>query len=80
MTNKVDIKSPLPGVFYRKPSPDSAAFKNDGDPVTAQDVIGLIEVMKSFHEVRAGTAGTIYFLVDDNEAVMAGQTLAEIRQ
>jgi acetyl-CoA carboxylase biotin carboxyl carrier protein len=80
MTDKVDIKSPLPGVFYRKPSPESAPFKNDGDPVKAQDVIGLIEVMKSFHEVRAGAAGAIQFLVEDNDAVMAGQALAEIRQ
>ncbi|MBI5260750.1 MAG: biotin carboxyl carrier domain-containing protein [Bradyrhizobium sp.] len=76
-----DIKSPLPGVFYRKPSPDSAPFKNDGDAVAADDVVGLIEVMKSFHEVRAGIAGaSIRFVVDDADAIMAGQTLAEVQQ
>lgn len=78
---KADIKSPLPGLFYRKPSPDSAPFKNDGDPVAAEDVVGLIEVMKSFHEVRAGIAGAaIRFVVDDADAVMAGQTLAEVKR
>lgn len=77
--SKLDVKSPLPGVFYRKPSPDSAPFKNDGDAVAADDVIGLVEVMKSFHEVRAGVAGAaIRFLVEDADAVMAGQTLAEV--
>ncbi|MGE3831394.1 MAG: biotin/lipoyl-containing protein, partial [Parvibaculaceae bacterium] len=45
------ILSPLPGTFYRKPSPDKPAYKNDGDSVSEGDVIGLIEVMKSFNEV-----------------------------
>jgi len=43
------------------------------------DVIGLIEVMKSFHEVKAEFAGTIVkFVADNEEPVMAGQPLAEI--
>lgn len=79
MTQTTDVKSPLPGVFYRKPSPDSAPFKSDGDAVAADDVIGLIEVMKSFHEVRAGASGAITFAVEDGDAVMAGQKLAELR-
>ncbi|WP_315834026.1 acetyl-CoA carboxylase [Bradyrhizobium prioriisuperbiae] len=78
---KADIRSPLPGVFYRRPSPDSAPFKSDGDPVVTDDVIGIIEVMKSFHEVRAEVAGTaIRFVIDDADAVMAGQTIAEVQQ
>ncbi len=43
------------------------------------DVIGLIEVMKSFNEVHADQAGTLTaFLTDDEEPVMAGQPLAEL--
>ncbi|MCV3205300.1 acetyl-CoA carboxylase [Mesorhizobium sp. YC-39] len=77
--SKAEIKSPLPGMFYRRPSPDSAPFKNDGDSVSAADVIGVVEVMKSFHEVTAGIDGkAIRFLVDDADAVMAGQALAEV--
>ena len=45
------ILSPLPGTFYRRPSPDQPNFKSVGDAVAVGDVIGLIEVMKSFHEV-----------------------------
>ena len=75
----IEIKSPLPGVFYRKPSPESAPFKNDGDAVAADDVIGLVEVMKSFHEVKAGVAGkNIRFIVDDADAIMAAQVIAEV--
>lgn len=73
------LLSPLPGTFYRKPSPDAPAYKNVGDPVAVGDVIGLIEVMKSFNEVKAEQAGTITaFLADDEEPVMAGQPLAEL--
>jgi biotin carboxyl carrier protein len=77
--SKAEIMTPLPGMFYRRPSPDSPAFKNDGDSVAANDVIGLIEVMKSFHEVTAGVDGaSIRFLVEDGDAVMAGEVLAEV--
>lgn len=73
------LLSPLPGTFYRKPSPDAPAYKSVGDVVAEGDVIGLIEVMKSFNEVRADQAGTlIAFLADDEEPVMAGQPIAEL--
>ena len=73
------LLSPLPGTFYRKPAPDKPVYKNEGDTVSAGDVIGLIEVMKSFTEVKAEVAGRIVkFLADNEEPVMAGQPLAEI--
>jgi len=73
------ILSPLPGTFYRKPAPDKPAFKEVGDTVAVGDVIGLIEVMKSFNEVTADQAGTITgFPADDEEPVMAGQPLVEL--
>lgn len=73
------ILSPLPGTFYRKPSPDKPSFKEVGDSVAVGDVVGLIEVMKSFNEVVADQAGTITaFAVDDEEPVMAGQPLIEL--
>lgn len=75
---KQEIRSPLPGTFYRKPSPDAAPFKADGDGVSVGEVIGLIEVMKTFHEVHADCAGTITFAADDNEPIMAGQAIAEV--
>jgi biotin carboxyl carrier protein len=72
------LLSPLPGTFYRRPAPDKPAYKNDGDMVTKGEVIGLIEVMKSFTEVKAEAAGKIRFVADNEEPVMAGQPLAEI--
>ena len=73
------ILSPLPGTFYRKPAPDKPPFKAEGDQVALGEVIGLIEVMKSFIEVQADAAGQIVkFAVDDEVPVMAGQLLVEV--
>lgn len=73
------ILSPLPGTFYRRPAPDQPVYKAEGDAVAVGEVIGLVEVMKSFNEVQATAAGKIVkFLVENEDAVMAGQPLAEI--
>lgn len=74
-----EILSPLPGTFYRRPAPDQPAYKEEGDAIAAGDVIGLVEVMKSFHEVKADAPGTVTrFLVANEDPVMAGQPLVEI--
>ncbi len=73
------LLSPLPGTFYRRPAPDKPMYKNEGDAVAVGDVIGLIEVMKSFTEVKAEATGIISkFLADSEEPVMAGQPLMEV--
>jgi biotin carboxyl carrier protein len=74
-----DLQSPLPGTFYRRPSPDAPPFKEVGSTVKEGEVVGLIEVMKQFSEVQADAAGTITaFLVEDAEPVEAGQALLRI--
>jgi biotin carboxyl carrier protein len=74
-----ELLAPLPGVFYRKPAPDKPPYKSEGDIVAVGDVIGLIEVMKSFVEVQAEASGKIVrFVVGDEEPIMAGQLLLEM--
>ncbi len=69
----------MPGTFYRRPDPESDPYVEEGDQVSAGDTVGLIEVMKSFHEVKAEEEGTIArFLVENEEAVDAGQDLVEM--
>ncbi|HKY93935.1 MAG TPA: acetyl-CoA carboxylase [Kiloniellales bacterium] len=73
------ILSHLPGTFYRKPAPDKPPYKQEGDKVAPGDVCGLIEVMKSFHEVLCEEHGRILrFLVENEAAVQAGDPLAEL--
>ena len=73
------VKAQMPGTFYRRPDPDSDFYVKEGGSVSAGDTVGLIEVMKSFHEVKAEEDGTVSrFLVENEAAVDAGQDLLEM--
>ena len=69
------IKSPLPGTFYRRPSPEADPYVSEGDVLGAGDVVGLIEIMKTFHEVheRRGRRRVARFLVENEDLVDVGQ-------
>ena len=62
------VLSPLPGIFYRRPAPEKPPYKQDGDKVAIGDVIGLVEVMKQFTEIKADAGGKIVRFLVDNEA------------
>ncbi|WP_417436803.1 acetyl-CoA carboxylase [Idiomarina abyssalis] len=73
----IEIISPLPGVFYRRPAPDSDVLANEGDQVESTTVIGIIEVMKQFSDLTAEKKGTlIRFCIEDSESVEPGQVIA----
>lgn len=75
-----DIQSPVPGTFYHKPSPDEPPYKEEGDAVASGETIGLVEVMKSFIEVKAESDGTFGGYEAENEAeVSAGDVLATLK-
>ena len=75
-SNLVEIKSPMIGTFYRKPSPDKDAFVNVGDNVNVGDVICVVEAMKLFNEIESEVSGKIVkVLVDDNSPIEYDQPL-----
>lgn len=79
MNNQQIIISPVPGVFYRKPSPTEPEYVTEGQEVKAGDIIGLIEVMKNFYEIKAEQDGIVECFVAENEDVVdAGQEIAII--
>lgn len=73
------IVSPLPGTFYTQPSPEEPVYKTEGDAVAVGDTIGLVEVMKTFIEIKSEVAGTfVSYALESGSAVTAGQVLAEL--
>jgi acetyl-CoA carboxylase biotin carboxyl carrier protein len=73
------ILSPLPGTFYRRPAPDKPPYKEVGDSVAAGDIVGLVEVMKTFYEVKAESAGKITkFHIQNEDAIQAGEPIADL--
>ena len=73
------LKSHLPGTFYRRPDPQSDPYVSEGDTVKPGDVVGLVEIMKSFHEIHSDTDGRVVrFLVENEDLVDAGQDIIEL--
>ena len=73
------ITAPLTGVFYRSASPQSPPFVQPGSIVAVGDVIGLIEAMKLFNEIRSTKNGRVRRVVAENgQLVRAKQPLVEL--
>lgn len=72
----IEIKSPMIGTFYRKPSPDKANFVDVGSEVKVGDTVCVIEAMKLFNEIESEISGKIVkVLVDDSTPVEFDQPL-----
>ena len=72
----IEIKSPIIGTFYRKPSPDKPFFVEVGDSVSSDSVVCVIEAMKLFNEIESEVSGKIVkVLVEDSTPVEFGQPL-----
>ncbi len=75
-----EIPAPLLGTFWHAPRPGADPFVKPGDVVTADTVIGIIEVMKLMNSVPAGVAGTVLEICAPNgELVEHGQCLIRIQ-
>jgi len=72
----IEIKSPIIGTFYRKPSPDKPVFVEVGDTVSPDTVVCIVEAMKLFNEIESEVSGKIVkILVEDGTPIEFGQPL-----
>lgn len=70
------VVTPLAGVFYPAPSPNVPPYVQVGDWVERNDVVGLIEAMKVFTEVKAECAGRVVrILAEAGRVVNVGDSL-----
>ena len=73
------VVAPLTGIFYASPTPTSPAFVSVGQEIFAGQVIGLIEAMKLFNEIKSDKSGRVSRVVAENGAlVKAKQPLIEV--
>jgi acetyl-CoA carboxylase biotin carboxyl carrier protein len=73
------VTAPLTGVWYDAPSPGARPYVTEGSEVNTGQVIGLIEAMKLFNEIKADASGTITrILAESGTLVKRTQPLVEI--
>lgn len=75
----IAIKSPMLGTFYRAPVPGEAPFVEVGSKVNADDIIGIIDVMKLMNTIKSGYRGVVKEICVENEQMVEfGQVLMVI--
>src|SRR5688500_1847565 len=73
------VSAPLTGVWYPAPSPGARPYVNEGDEIANGQVIGLIEAMKLFNEIKSDASGRITrVLVENGTLVKRKQPLLEV--
>ena len=73
------VTAPLTGIYYASPAPGSAPYVQVGGEVAVGQVIGLIEAMKLFNEIKSDLAGRVVKVVAESGAlVKAKQPLIEV--
>jgi acetyl-CoA carboxylase biotin carboxyl carrier protein len=76
---RASVLAPLTGIFYASPTPGSQPFVEVGREVVVGQVIGLIEAMKLFNEIKSDKAGRVVRVVPENGAlVKAKHPLIEV--
>jgi len=78
-TSGIEVKSPMIGTFYRRPSPDADTYSEIGKQVEPDTVVCIIEAMKVMNEIKAEARGVITeILIEDAKPVEYGQVLFRI--
>jgi acetyl-CoA carboxylase biotin carboxyl carrier protein len=76
-----EIRSPIVGTFYRKPSPDAPPFVEVGQSVSPGMVLCIVEAMKLMNEIECDAFGKIAkILVENAQPVEYNQLLFLIEQ
>jgi len=70
------VKSPMVGVVYTSPDPDTPNYVKVGDQVNEGDTVMLIEAMKVFNPIRAPKSGKVSrILISSGSPVEYGEPL-----
>ena len=73
--NKIEVRAPMSGVFYRKPAPEEPAYVEVGDQVKKKQVLALLETMKVFQKVKSPANGKILEILAENETPLKDNDL-----
>ena len=80
-SNRVTIKSPMIGTFYRSASPDRPSLIEIGSDVVKGQPVCIIEAMKLFNEIESEISGRIVeVLVENATPVEFDQPLFVVEQ
>ncbi len=81
----ITVPAPSDGIFYRRSSPDAPPYVEAGSPVGSGTILGLVEIMKCFHQITYGGVDLpergeiVEVLAEDAAEVRFGQPLFKVK-
>ena len=76
----IEVRSSLPGTFYRASQPGAPPFVEVGSAVEPATVVGIVETMKLMNAIHAGAYGRIVQICTENaQFASQGAILMRIR-
>jgi biotin carboxyl carrier protein len=67
---RIEVRSKMSGVFYRKPAPDQPPYVETGSVVKKKQVLALLETMKVFQKVKSPASGEVVEILAEEEAAL----------
>jgi acetyl-CoA carboxylase biotin carboxyl carrier protein len=76
----LEVRSPMVGTFYRRPSPEAPSFVEVGAHVRKGQVLCIVEAMKLMNEIESEVEGEVTeVLVENGQPVEYGELLFRLR-
>jgi acetyl-CoA carboxylase biotin carboxyl carrier protein len=73
--NRIEVRAPMSGVFYRSSAPGSPPYVSVGDSVKKKQILALLETMKVFQKVKSPANGKIVEVIAENETPLKDNDL-----
>lgn len=74
-SQRVEVRAPMSGVFYRRPGPDDPPYVEIGDTVQKKQVIALLETMKVFQKIKSPVNGKVVTIAVENQTPLKDDDL-----
>lgn len=71
----IEVRTHLPGTFYRAPRPGAAPFVEVGSRVQEDTVVCIVETMKLMNSIHAGARGTVAEICLENAQFIEKDTV-----
>lgn len=73
--NRIEVRAPMSGVFYRTPAPDQPPYVEIGDIVKKKQVLALLETMKVFQKIKSPVNGRVVEILAQSESPLKDDDL-----
>ena len=67
---RVEVRTKMSGVFYRKSSPDQPPYVEVGSVVKKKQVLALLETMKVFQKVKSPASGEVIEITAEDQVAL----------